>query len=104
MCITELVDFRLPSCWPQNKEETMYKVVGRGEGGGDSRVDKEAGTWKRTGEATGSLDARAKHGTIRCQIFISKNKDFDQTFKNSTLVSKNVHFFITVTMYNIRQN
>lgn len=32
----------LPSCWPQNKEETMYKVVGRGEGGGDSRVNKEA--------------------------------------------------------------
>jgi len=32
----------LRSCWPQNKEETIYKVVGRGEGGGDSRLDKEA--------------------------------------------------------------
>lgn len=32
----------LGSCWPQNKGETLYKVVGGGQGGGDSWVDKEA--------------------------------------------------------------
>ena len=88
------------------RKELYITGLGGGEVGGDSRMDKEAtGHGNARDKLRGLLTPgrkKKKHCTIRCQIFISKNKNCNQTFINSLTVSENVHFFIT--MYNIKQN